>query len=67
VAQLAEEKGLPVELLKGMGWFDTNWFGIPAVGIPYPNGALRYWVRFTSGYLPGHPYPRHSWSGHLEI
>jgi hypothetical protein len=44
--QLAQAKSLPVEHLRGMGWYDTNWHGIPSVGIPYPNG-LRYRVGLT--------------------
>jgi 5S rRNA maturation endonuclease (ribonuclease M5) len=59
--QLAEAKGLPIELLRGMGWSDTYWYGTPCVGIRYPNGALRYRVGLTgknrfkwqSGSTPG--------------
>jgi hypothetical protein len=45
--QLAETKGLPLELLRGLGWRDTHWYSTPAVGIPYSNGALRYRVGLT--------------------
>ena len=45
--QLAEAKGLPLELLQGMGWRDTSWYSTPAVGILYSDGALRYRVGLT--------------------
>jgi hypothetical protein len=36
--QLAEAKGLPIQHLRNLGWRNTQWYGIPAVAIPYPNG-----------------------------
>jgi hypothetical protein len=42
--QLAEAKGLPIELLQELGWYDTHWYSTPCVGIRYPNGAMRYRV-----------------------
>jgi hypothetical protein len=47
LTQLAEAKDLPIEHLKQLGWYDTNWYGTPAVGIPYSNSALRYRVGLT--------------------
>lgn len=46
--QLSQAKPLPLDYLKSeMGWFDTDWFGIPSIGIRYPNGILRYRVGLT--------------------
>jgi hypothetical protein len=42
LAQLAPAKGLPIEHLRALGWYDTDWYGTPAVAIPYANGSLRY-------------------------
>jgi hypothetical protein len=45
VPPLAAAKSLPLDFLKSvMGWFDTDWYGTPAVGIDYGNGSLRYRV-----------------------
>jgi CHC2 zinc finger len=45
---LAAAKRLPQDFLKSiMGWFDTDWYGTPAVGIEYGNGSLRYRVGLT--------------------
>jgi hypothetical protein len=46
LAGLAEAKGLPIEHLRQLGWRDSNWYGTPAISIPYPNG-LRYRVGLT--------------------
>jgi hypothetical protein len=48
LAPLAAAKNLPLDFLKSvMGWFDLNWYGIPAVGIDYGKGSLRYRVGLT--------------------
>ena len=47
LTQLAKAKGLPIEHLQGMDWYDTKWYGIPALAMLYPNGSLRYRVGLT--------------------
>jgi hypothetical protein len=49
LAGLAEAKGLPLDFLKcEMGWFDSTFYGIPAVAMPYENSTqLR--VEVTGG------------------
>jgi hypothetical protein len=43
--QLSKAKPLPEDLLRSvMGWVDTTWYSVRSVGIPYPNGSLRYRV-----------------------
>lgn len=40
LAQLAEAKGLPLDFLKyEMGWFDSTFYGIPAVAMPYEHST----------------------------
>jgi hypothetical protein len=39
LAQLAEGKCLPVVLLREMGWYDCDYYGIPAVAMPYANST----------------------------
>lgn len=42
LAQLAEQKAIPIEAMKAAGWYDTDWHHTPAVAIPYKDGGLRY-------------------------
>lgn len=44
---LSVAKGLPLEHLKSLGWYDTYYFGVPAIAIPYTAG-LRYRVAITA-------------------
>ena len=38
---------MPLEHLKSLGWYDTYYFGVPAIAIPYTAG-LRYRVAITA-------------------
>jgi hypothetical protein len=36
--QLAQARGLPIDYLRFLGWYDTTYSGKPAVAIPWPGG-----------------------------
>jgi hypothetical protein len=45
---LVAAKSLPLDFLKSvMGWFNTDWYGTPVVGIDYGDGSLRYRAGLT--------------------